>query len=624
MPSNAAALPQNEARRLEALHRLEILDTLPEQAYDDLTVLASQVCGTPIALVALIDAGRQWYKSTIGTTLRQTERNVAFCAHAILQPDEVFTVEDASLDPRFTANPLVVGEPHVRFYAGAPIVMASGEAVGTMCVIDTRPRTLSDTERRCLQALARQASMLLDLRDKALASERLAREHEQMSVEARLKQKSGLELLDLVLRGGRMGLWDLHVPSGVWTVNAREQAMLGYAGVVAPDRLDWRALVHPDDRPALDAAMKQHLEGRTSFYECTHRMRHAEGHYLWLLDRGVVVERDVRGDAIRIVGTHVDITAQKHGEDEQRRAGLRCTESEARMRGIIDNMPALIAELDTQGCFRFANETYRTWLGVDPASIVGKPAAEAISDAYYEGRRDFIARALRGEDIRFDQCVDLPAGRRFLQTTYLPHVTELGCVAGVYALTSDITELKATQEKLDTLARVDPLTGLANRRQFEEKLAEAMARTRRTGIALAVLYIDIDHFKSINDGYGHAAGDAVLVAVGERLRHAVREIDLVARHAGDEFVVVLEGIADLSEAPAVATKLVDAMRPPFEILGHVLEVTTSVGVAVFDGGVQEIPALLLQADRALYAAKAEGRDRAVLSNRPAPASATGT
>ena len=213
----------------------------------------------------------------------------------------------------------------------------------------------------------------------------------------------------------------------------------------------------------------------------------------------------------------------------------------------------------------------------------------------------------------FEQSIALAGGVRCLQTTYLPHFDAAGALTGIYALTSDITALKETQEQLDTLARFDSLTGLANRRQFAEKLTEAMARTRRSGHPMAVLYLDIDRFKAINDTLGHAAGDTVLIEFARRLRLAVREVDLVARHAGDEFVVVLEGIAHDAEARAVGDKLVTAMRPPFTVLGNPVDVTTSVGVATFGGGSLEVPALLALADRALYDAKSSGRDCVMLA-----------
>lgn len=153
-------IPDNEAQRLARLHGLGILDTLPQKAFDDISALAQMICGTPVALITLIDQDRQWFKSRIGVEERQTPREVAFCSHAILDPDQVMVVEDLSQDPRFSNNPLVVNEPDARFYAGAPIVTHDGFALGTVCVVDVKARTLNADQ---LDALRRLASLVISL-----------------------------------------------------------------------------------------------------------------------------------------------------------------------------------------------------------------------------------------------------------------------------------------------------------------------------------------------------------------------------------------------------------------------------------------------------------------------------
>jgi anti-sigma regulatory factor (Ser/Thr protein kinase) len=156
-------MPIDEAARLEALRRYRILDTDPEQAFDDLALLASYICQTPIALISLIDEDRQWFKAHVGITVNETSRSIAFCAHAI-QQDGIFTVRDATDDARFKENPFVISEPHIRFYAGAPLVTPDGHSLGTLCVIDRVARVLTEEQTRALDALRRQVEAQLELR----------------------------------------------------------------------------------------------------------------------------------------------------------------------------------------------------------------------------------------------------------------------------------------------------------------------------------------------------------------------------------------------------------------------------------------------------------------------------
>jgi GAF domain-containing protein len=155
--------PSNESKRLKVLWQYEVLDTVPEEMFDDLTELAASICEAPIALVSLVDEDRQWFKSTQGVSLRETVRDISFCAHAICQTG-LFIIPDARKDPRFKNNPLVTGGPKIRFYAGSPLVTADGYALGTICVIDQKPRELSTAQKRALQLLSRVVVSQLELR----------------------------------------------------------------------------------------------------------------------------------------------------------------------------------------------------------------------------------------------------------------------------------------------------------------------------------------------------------------------------------------------------------------------------------------------------------------------------
>ena len=171
-------IPLNESLRLKALKEYSILDTLPEKEYDDITQLASQICGTSISTISLIDEKRQWFKSKVGLEVDETSKEVSFCGHAIMEPDKIFTVKDSRLDARFQDNPLVIGEPHVIFYTGVPLVSQDGFALGTLCVIDDQPKELNQDQLLALKALSNQVVSLFELRKSKMQLERLTNDLE--------------------------------------------------------------------------------------------------------------------------------------------------------------------------------------------------------------------------------------------------------------------------------------------------------------------------------------------------------------------------------------------------------------------------------------------------------------
>jgi diguanylate cyclase (GGDEF)-like protein len=220
----AAPLPANEEKRIKALHAYGVLDSAAEQAFDDLARMAALVCDVPIALISLVDRERQWFKSHIGIDVSGSPRNISFCAHAILKPTDVMEVPDAREDPRFALNPLVTGDPHIVFYAGAPILTPTGDPIGTLCIVDYKPRKLTAMQSRVLQGLANQAVTQLELRRSLMVLEasvesqtryvdQLEREREDLEQENATDSLTGLgnrrafvERLDVeLLRAGSAG-----------------------------------------------------------------------------------------------------------------------------------------------------------------------------------------------------------------------------------------------------------------------------------------------------------------------------------------------------------------------------------------------------------------------------------
>ena len=283
-------------------------------------------------------------------------------------------------------------------------------------------------------------------------------------------------------------------------------------------------------------------------------------------------------------------------------------EREHLLRTITDNLPVLISYMDSDEIVRFSNSTYKKWMNLDPAETLGRPLIDVMGATMYESRREQIQKVLAGNLTEFQDVLDLPNGPRQHQITYLPDVAPDGKVVGFFALTMDVTAMKAIERQLEQLARFDPLTGLPNRRQFAEKLSEHLLHSSRESRPYALMFLDIDHFKQINDTYGHGVGDAVLKHFGSCLQASIRRTDLVARLAGDEFVILLKGLHGRHEASMIAEKILQTIRPSLRIGDRDLNVTTSIGIAFVAQDDTTEQALFACADKALYTAKDAGRN----------------
>lgn len=292
---------------------------------------------------------------------------------------------------------------------------------------------------------------------------------------------------------------------------------------------------------------------------------------------------------------------------ERERAEHERAASEKRLRLITDNLPVLISYIDREHRFRFGNATYEKWFGVTPDQLVGMPVARVLGAETVAGIYPQLEQAFGGQSVTHEVRLPVRGEPRILQATYIPDHQPDGSVAGLYSLVHDMTHVKEVEEQLLQLARVDTLTGIANRRMFGEALHHALDRARRSGRPLALAYLDIDHFKKINDTHGHGVGDEVLKEFARRLTAGVRATDTPARLSGDEFVVILEEIGTRAEAEHIAEKIVDSMRVPFRTSAGQVAVSTSVGVALSQPR-QAQEQLLAAADSALYAAKGKGRD----------------
>jgi diguanylate cyclase (GGDEF)-like protein/PAS domain S-box-containing protein len=344
----------------------------------------------------------------------------------------------------------------------------------------------------------------------------------------------------------------------------------------------------------------------------------------YLAGHGELWTRDIMVHALLAVAVSLIIAAVLMGQRALQRiaaAEAAVRESDARLRLVANNVPALISYVDREQRYRFGNRTYDDWFGIGHAQMQGRTLAEVFGEEAYGRMRESIQRVLAGEQVQFEFTTSAGERRRTLQVSCVPHMSDKQ-VLGFYMLGNDVTDLKRTQEdlrfaaiqlqhdaqRLEFLAHHDTLTGLPNRAMFADRAREAVAHARRHGKNLAFLFIDLDNFKQVNDRLGHDVGDGLLKIIASRLRAAVRGDDFVARIGGDEFCVLLQDIADPREAAAVAQKLVHELGRSYRVGEHEVSSGGSIGIACVPLDGEDVATLLRLADLAMYRAKELGRN----------------
>jgi len=362
---------------------------------------------------------------------------------------------------------------------------------------------------------------------------------------------------------------------------------------------DWLELVHPDDREHFLAELER-ANSTNSPYHCEFRQRAKDGRYVWVRsDAGVIVGDP--GEPPTWHGVMFDLTAQK--------------EAEAKYRTLVEQIPAVTyttACIDGVERFTYVSPQIRAMLGYDPAEIAGLATTTWANLVHPDDRDRALALALhvsaQGLPYRCEYRIRTNDGRWVWirdEAVLLSDAT--GGPQRWQGILVDLSEHKALAEQLEHQAFHDPLTGLPNRALFAERLEHAVLRTQRHDASVAILFLDLDNFKVVNDSLGHDAGDALLVAVAHRLRHLVRVGDTVARLGGDEFTVLMEDMESPAEAVAVAHRIVRAFATPFDIGGREVYTAASIGIAVSERGRKGSPELLREADVAMYQAKRAGK-----------------
>ncbi|WP_052128304.1 diguanylate cyclase domain-containing protein [Neosynechococcus sphagnicola] len=561
---------QNEQERLEVLRRYEILDTPPEAAFDRMTRIVARQLMVPIAWISFVDQYRVWFKSVWGLELSQIERSKSWCQQVIFQADTVMLPEilpgewgDLGGDP--TISP--------AFYAGVPLKTVDGWILGTLSVLDRIPRQLNSDQLTLLEEIAATVLDELELRlalRKARESE--ARLHtlvEQLPFEFWLRDVSGKCLMQNSTSIERWGN----------QIGQRPEA-----SGLSPDLL---ATWQTSNQRALTGEV---VQGEVQYH---HQGR---SHTFFNIVAPIWEAAQITG----ILGVNIDITERKRVEEALQ-------ESEAKFRTLAEMVPVGIL-IATGARIRYVNSAMSAITGYSREELLAMTFWYVMApDSRDLMREQWLANQNAAFPSRYEMKILTKHGlQRWLDITtssieFAGHPATLGTAF-------DITDRKRVEEQLVYDAYHDPLTGIPNRALFQDRVGQAIRQAKRSKESLfGVLFIDLDHFKTINDTLGHLVGDQLLIAIAQRLRACLRPTDMVARLGGDEFAILMEKVKDIEDTIYVSDRILKTLAEPFYLDGHEVTISASIGVTLYRPDYNSPEDLLRDADLVMYHAKAAGR-----------------
>lgn len=600
---NLGRIIATQTRLAEAELDLELFLDLVVQQMQQLTPATG-------AVVELVDGDEMVYRAACGSVASYVGLRLAIgnsLSGLCVRSATVLMSPDTSQDPR--VDQATCRKIGVQSMVVAPLLL-SGQAVGVLKIMADLPNVFSATDVQTLQLMAGLLGSELGhqvdyQRNQQLLAERTEEIAKRKESEAILRAnmertqriiESSHEAFICIDEQGRISDWNSEA-SRIFGWSRGEVLGLALANVIIPPRM-----------------RNAHAAGMAHFRRT---------------GQGAVINRRTELPALRKDGTEliveITISASGSGVEREFSAFMRDVTERKRieqevqlnqqlLRSLTDAIPALVAFIDTRQVFRYCNKPFMQGFARADEEIIGKTLLELLGVTAYTAVSCYVDEALAGRQSSFEQALHSQGSERYMETRYVPELDIGGVVKGFYLILWDITERWAQEQHLRLRAMRDSLTGLFNRASILEALECAIAEHLDGPRTLALLYLDVDRFKQINDSLGHAVGDEVLKAFAQRLERCVRGSDVVARLGGDEFVILLQHLASVEHACEVADKIIDAMAEPLEVRGHSLQISTSIGVALLGGQANSSQTLLEKADLALYQAKQAGRNRFSLSS----------
>ncbi|MBL4899891.1 MAG: diguanylate cyclase, partial [Colwellia sp.] len=404
-----------------------------------------------------------------------------------------------------------------------------------------------------------------------------------------------------VINGAKLGYWDWCYKTGDHVVNDEWLSMLGLSRQDIKNNIsDWERLIHPNDEAFIKRTLQAHiLSGKN--YAAEFRMKHTDGRWIWIEGSGTVIEYDEKThEPLRLCGTHQDITERKKAEEKLKLAA-----------SVFTHARESIIITDTAGIIIDVNDTFTTTTGYSHEYAIGEnprflKSGRQPAEFYADMWQALLEKGYwHGELWNRRQNGEVYAEIKTISAVR----DEQGIITHYVALGNDITLMKEHQNQLEHIAHNDILTNLPNRSLLADRLSQTMLQCRRHEQSLAVVFLDLDGFKAVNDGYGHDMGDELLIALSVRMKEALRENDTLARFGGDEFVAVLTDLTTVEDCEPVLERLLLAVSEPITIGDIVLNISASLGVTLYPQDNVDADLLIRHADQAMYVAKESGKDR---------------